>query len=316
VQAGLRRRRVVEWPTAALAMVIYGGWAVLTFFHAALPPWLLLPLGAWLVAWHGSLQHEIIHGHPTRWRRLNTAIAFPPLSLWLPYEHYRRTHLAHHRDERLTDPLDDPESFYWEAGAWERLGGAGRALVRLQSTLLGRLLLGPAWCIGRFLVAEARLVLAGHGDARRLWLRHGLAAAAVVFWLEAVCGLGVLFYFFGIVYPATSLLLLRSFAEHRAEAEPGWRTAVVERPGPFGVLFLFNNLHAVHHARPALPWYELPRWYRAHRGEVAAANGGLVYRSYAEVARRFLLRPHDTPRHPFGRAPAWRAAADADRTAA
>lgn len=303
MQAGLRRRRAVEWPTLALAALIYGGWAALTFFHAALPLWLLVPLGAWLLAWHGSLQHEIIHGHPTRWRRLNTALGFPPLSLWLPYERYRRTHLAHHRDERLTDPLDDPESFYWERESWQRLGGPGRALVRLQSTLLGRLALGPAWCIGRFLVAEARLVRAGSGDARRLWLQHGLDVAVVLAWLALVCGMSPLLYFFGLVYPATSLLLLRSFAEHRAAKEPGWRTAVVERAGPFGLLFLFNNLHAAHHARPALPWYELPGWYRGNRERVAAANGGLVYRSYADVARRFLLRPHDTPLHPFGRAP-------------
>ena len=37
----------------------------------------------------------------------------PPLALWIPYESYRISHLMHHRDDRLTDPLDDPESYYW-----------------------------------------------------------------------------------------------------------------------------------------------------------------------------------------------------------
>ncbi|MEK0085836.1 fatty acid desaturase [Benzoatithermus flavus] len=303
MQSSLRCQRavVVEWPTVALALSIYGAWAALTFFHAALPLWLLVPLGAWVVAWHGSLQHEIIHGHPTRWRRVNTALAFPPLSLWLPYERYRRTHLAHHRDERLTDPLDDPESFYWTPEAWQRLGPLGRAAVRLQGTLLGRLILGPAWCIGRFLLAEARLVIAGSGDARRLWLHHAIGVAGILAWLVLVCGIDPLLYVAAFVYPATSLLLIRSFAEHRAAAEPAKRTAIVERSGPLGLLFLFNNLHAAHHARPALPWYELPGWYRANRDRLVAANGGLVYRSYVDVLRRFLLRPHDAPVHPFGR---------------
>ena len=46
-----------------------------------------------------------------------------PLTLWLPYERYRHTHHVHHIDARLTDPLDDPESFYWRAGGL----GAARA---------------------------------------------------------------------------------------------------------------------------------------------------------------------------------------------
>ena len=59
-------RPSVEWPTVVLAAFIYTGWGLLTFFHAVIPLWLLLPLGAWFVAWQTSLQHEIIHGHPTR----------------------------------------------------------------------------------------------------------------------------------------------------------------------------------------------------------------------------------------------------------
>src|SRR5258708_20313658 len=75
----------VEWPTVALVAVIYGGWAAVTFFHAALPLWLVAALGAWLVAWHSSLQHEIVHCPPTRWQRLNTPLALPPLSPSLPH---------------------------------------------------------------------------------------------------------------------------------------------------------------------------------------------------------------------------------------
>ena len=38
------------------------------------------------VAWHMSLQHEIIHNHPTRSRRVNRALGAWPLALWLPFE--------------------------------------------------------------------------------------------------------------------------------------------------------------------------------------------------------------------------------------
>ena len=68
-----------------MAVAIYGGWLALTWYHHALPWWLVLPLGGWLVGWHGSLQHEIIHGHPTRRQAINTALAMAPVALWLPF---------------------------------------------------------------------------------------------------------------------------------------------------------------------------------------------------------------------------------------
>ena len=33
------------------------------------------------------------------------------------------------------------------------------------------------------------------------------------------------------------------------------RTAIVEGSWFFGPLFLFNNLHSLHHAEPLMPWY-------------------------------------------------------------
>ena len=91
--------RGIEWPTLGLATVIYGGWLAITYFQDSLSWWIVCPVGAWLVAWQSSLQHEILHGHPTRWRKLNRLFALPALSLWLPYETYRVAHLLHHRDE-------------------------------------------------------------------------------------------------------------------------------------------------------------------------------------------------------------------------
>ncbi len=292
--------RALEWPTVGLTLLIYAGWLTLTFFHSQLPWPLVAAMGAILVAWQSSLQHEVLHGHPTPWRRVNRGIGMVPLSLWLPYDVYRIAHLTHHRDERLTDPLDDPESFYWADDDWARLGPTGRFLVHIQTCLLGRLIIGPAWSIARFWLVEFRLVAGGNRIRAKIWLMHLALVAVTLFWLVVVCQMSLVFYALAIVYPGTALLLIRSFAEHRAADGIGERTAIVENATLLGPLFLYNNLHAAHHEAPLLPWFEIPAWYRANRERIIASNGGLVYDGYADVARRFLLKPHDSPRHPLG----------------
>lgn len=295
-------RRSVEWPTIGLAVGLYGGWLALTFWWAEIPVWVFAPLTSWTLCWHSSLQHELIHGHPTRDATVNWALGYPPLLLWLPFECYRASHLAHHRDSRLTDPLDDPESRYCTPEQWVAYGPLMRACLRFQSTLIGRLTLGPFWMIGRYLWAQAGMVLRGEGSARRIWAGHAPGAAVVCVWLSLVCGMPLWLYLLCCVIPGSSLMLIRSFAEHRAARIVGHRTAVVEDFGPLAWLFLFNNLHAAHHRRPGLAWYRLPGWYRAHKPELLAGNGGLFYDGYGAVFRRFLFRPHAAPAHPLGRA--------------
>lgn len=292
----------VEWPTMVLIAAVDLSWLALTWFHDALPHWLWLALAGWVSAWWGSVQHEMVHGHPTRSRALNTALAAPPFWLWLPFERYRATHLAHHRDDRLTDPVDDPESRYWTPEGWRALGPVGRVLVDFQATLLGRVTVGPFWSIGCFAVAEARAVRAGDRERRRVWAWHALCVALVSVWAFAICRVPVWQYLVGLVYLGLALTLIRSFAEHRAATPVERRTAVVERGGLLGLLFLYNNLHAAHHRWPAVPWYRLPRLYRGNRAALLRANGGLVYDGYGDVFRRFLLKRHDQPVHPLDRA--------------
>ena len=176
-------------------------------------------------------------------------------------------------------------------------------MIKAQTTLAGRLVLGPLWIVPRYLWSEGKALLAGKAVTREVWARHLLPLAIVLFWLVFICKINMLFYIFGMVYPGTSLMLLRSFAEHRAAQEPKHRTAIVENAGIFGWLFLFNNLHAVHHEEPMLPWYEIPQWYRTNRARLLHENGGLVYNGYSEIVRRFLIWSHDAPVHPHGRVP-------------
>jgi len=298
-----RRRQAIEWPTIVLSLIIYGFWGILTYFHASFPLWAWIPLAAWTVAWQASLQHEIIHGHPTSNRTLNRLIGCWPLLLWLPYESYRISHLLHHRDERLTDPLDDPESFYWTPEQWSALNPLHALAVRANATFLGRITVGPARSIYCFLRREAELVWQGNAMHRRIWAEHALQLAVVLAWLVLVCGVNPLLYVVGVVYPGTALMLVRSFAEHRAENEVEERTAIVENAPVFGLLYLYNNLHVVHHEQPTLPWYRIPAWYRANRDRLIRENGGLVYDGYLDVARRYFLTGHDSLIHPLGRAP-------------
>ena len=288
--------RQIEWPTILAAAAIYGGWAAATRYHDVLPRWTLAMIGGWLVAWHGSLQHETIHGHPTRNALLNTLLGFAPLALWLPYAVYRRSHLAHHRTPNVTDPFDDPESRYlgWCEG---RYGHFLQLIARAQATLAGRLLLGPFLTIGGFLLREVRRAVHDPRAILRDWLPHLAAVLLICVWLR-LCHLDLASYALCFVYPATALTLLRSYAEHRADPVPGRRVAIVERAGPFALLFLNNNLHAAHHRAPGLAWYRLPAFHRRHRERLVADNGGLLYRGYGEIARRFLLRSHDLPIHP------------------
>lgn len=304
--AAAREERVaaIEWPTLALAVAVYAGWIAATLAYRRAPLVLDAPAVAFTLILHSSLQHEILHGHPTRRAALNRLLAIWPLSLWLPYPIYRETHLAHHRDERLTDPLDDPESYYLTPDAWASAGRWTRALLQAQQTLLGRVVLGSFWRIGAFWCAEARRIAGGDRRRLRVWLLHLLWCVPIVAWLKFACTIPLAVYAATMVIPANGILLIRSFAEHRARPHARERVAIVERAWILGPLFLFNNLHALHHERPAIPWYRYNRRYRRHRDRLIAENGGLVYDGYLDVARRFLVRAHDAVPHPFGRVPA------------
>jgi fatty acid desaturase len=278
-----------------LIAVIHAGWLSLTFSYRALPLFVALPAAALLMAWHGSLQHEAVHGHPTRSPRLNALVAGTPLGLWLPFSIYRESHFAHHRCKRITDPTEDTESYYVGSDEWERLGPMRRSLHWALSTLLGRLVLGPVMLVMRFLSSELR------GGARRharAWLAHALGCALVLGWVSGVCRIPLSHYLGVFIYPGISLTLLRSYAEHRPAAQAGHATAVVEAGPLFSLLYLYNNLHAVHHAHPHLPWHELPARWRRERAAVLAHNGRYYFTGYHEIVKRFALRSKDSPRHP------------------
>ena len=292
-----------ELPTWLVAAAIYGGWLVLTLYAEILPWWIAAPVLGCGIAWHSSLQHEVIHGHPTRCRTINDAIGVLPLGLWMPFHAYRRLHLRHHRVSELTDPGTDPESFYVTAEQWRRMPPALRRLAIFHNTLLGRLALGPAMAAARYWWGEIRAVTAG--DGRRVvreWWCHLALLALLLWWVTAVCGLPLWLYLLAAQI-GLSLTLHRSFTEHRPARGQDARSATIHASLFWRLLYLGNNFHALHHRRPDLPWFRLMETGREGCGEMSDPANGFVFRGYADILALYLLRPRDTPVHPFAADP-------------
>ena len=74
--------------------------------------------------------------------------------------------------------------------------------------------------------------------------------------------------------------------------------AIVESNHVLGVMYLYNNLHLVHHRQPTLAWYKIPARFRAEREELLRFNDNFYFRGYGEILRRFTFRPVFDPIHP------------------
>jgi fatty acid desaturase len=290
----------VEWPTLGLLALTYAAWAAVTIFAGALGPWLAVPALAVILAQHSSLQHEALHGHPTRRPWLNEALVWPAVGVLMPYRRFRELHLAHHYDPLLTDPHDDPESNYLDPEVWLRLRRPVRVLLAINNTLLGRMLIGPFLGMAALWRDDWR---AGDRDVANAWAHHLAGLVPVVLWLALAGTMPWWQYLLG-AWLALSILRIRTFLEHQAHERAAARSVIIEDRGPLSILFLNNNYHAVHHANPRLPWYELPAEFARRREEWLARNGGYAYRSYSEIFARHLFRRKDPVAHPIWTPPA------------
>jgi fatty acid desaturase len=284
-----------DGPTWVVALVLYSAWAALIWFHETLTWWIVAPVGIYLVAWHFSLQHEAIHSFRSAPKWLRWAVVMPPLGLWLPFPLYCAAHSKHHQNTHLTLPGVDTESFYVRQADWTKLSPLRRALLSMNLTLAGRVLLGPILRLEKLIVREFT-----RGDFAHVphWIVHIVLVAALFWYISGVAGMPWWQYVLFIAWPAFGLGWVRSFAEHRYGHRPGERTAITESNLFWGLLFLNNNLHAVHHVFPKMPWWQIPAHWRANRAQILKHNGNLYFRGYGEVAGKWLLKPIFTPPHP------------------
>ncbi|MGF6770439.1 fatty acid desaturase [Paraburkholderia sp. GAS199] len=298
--AGMAQSRTwrSQWPTWLLIATIYGGW----FGTATHARELGLPLTTLLLVlfstWYMSLQHELLHGHPTRSARLNASFGFAPLAVWFPYGAYRDSHLQHHDDPHLTHPERDPESYFVAHVTWIRAGAPIRALLTFRNTFIGRMLVGPAFAIAATHVAALARIRRGDWRDVPMWLAHFAALAALTLWLQQSCAFPAWLFIVGVGYGALSLSSVRSFQEHRAAHEHAHRTVVNEAAWIWRLLFLNNNYHAVHHDLPHVPWFALKRVYEARREAYLERNGGFLVKGYREWLTRYALSAVGSCVHP------------------
>jgi fatty acid desaturase len=287
-----------DWPTWLLLIGTYAAWFSLICYSQQLGRGLTLVLLVPVITFWMSVQHELLHGHPTRWLWLNKVLGYAPLAIWYPYTLYRDSHLLHHCDEALTRPQLDPESRYLSEQHWQRNGMASRSLYWLNKTLCGRLLVGPLIALIGLVADELRRLRRGVLQAWLMWLTHGACVITVLLFVQAQNGIGVFDYVLSSVL-ALALSMVRSFYEHRPAKSPEHRSVINEAGWPWRWLFLNLNLHLVHHDLPGLPWYYLPRVYQERREDWLQRSGQFLVAGYGELFRSHGLRPIDSPQHPW-----------------
>jgi fatty acid desaturase len=170
-------------------------------------------------------------------------------------------------------------------------------LLQFNSTLIGRMLVGPAisaWALVRDDLAEIR---AGNRRVALGWALHAPGVALVILWLGVIGSMPVWAYLVA-AYLGWSLLKIRTYLEHRAHDAARARTVVIESRGPLSLLFLNNNFHVVHHMHPGVAWYRLPALYFGNRDHYLRRNDGYRYASYTEIFRAYLFRAKDPVPHP------------------
>ncbi|HZZ01944.1 fatty acid desaturase [Paraburkholderia sp.] len=287
-----------QWPTWLLIVTIYGGWFSVATHARALGLPLTIVLLALLGAWYMSLQHELLHGHPTRSPLFNALLGCAPLAVWFPYGVYRDSHLQHHDDPHLTLPERDPESYFVSQHVWQRAGFAIRALLTFRNTFAGRLLVGPAFAIAATGVNALDKIKRGDWRDVPMWLAHLAALAALTVWLQRACGIPAWVFIVGAGYGSLSLGSIRSFQEHRAAHAHEHRTVINEAGWFWRLLFLNNNYHAVHHDLPHVPWFALKGVYEERRAAYLARNGDFLVKGYKEWLATYALTAVSHAVHP------------------
>lgn len=260
--------------------------------------WLCIGLPI-LAAFHSSLQHETIHGHPTHSETLNELLVSLPLAVVFPYRRYRDLHLKHHEDIHLTDPYEDPESYFWPEEDVRKKPKFWKAVFAINNTFAGRLLIGPLLSIVGFARTEIQRVLANEPGIRLAWALHIPSMILVLTVVSSLFQMPLWIYFLGVVYPSLSIIAMRSYAEHQAAENVGARTAIVETNPVVGLLYLNNNLHIAHHANPKLSWYQLPELYAERKQQYLAANDHTLFHGYSDIARRFAFTVKQSVEHPY-----------------
>jgi len=284
-----------EWRTIAVIVAVYGLTILTVMRHEVLTPWLTIPFLSVLGAWHLSMQHETIHGHPFRRQWINDVIGSIPVTLWIPYFSFKKDHIEHHQSD-LTHPGLDNESYYVSPEAWARAGKIRRAAYWANRTILFRMFVWTVVSTLTYLWSIIRQMLRGDKQAWFAMAVHAAGLVVVAYLVRSVAGMPLWQFALGTTYGGRILNAIRPFPEHKYQDGTETRTAMV-MAGPFmSLLMLNNNLHVAHHEQPGVAWYEVPKMSERVNAVERAREVGLLYEGgYAEVFRKFSFKPMGAP---------------------
>ena len=284
-----------DWRTLVIAVLVYGGWLATVFLHKQMPWWATFALLTWFGAWHLSLQHELVHGHPFRNSKLNAALASLSLTMWVPFLSFKRDHISHH-NTTLAHPKLDTESFYSMPEQWQHSGRFLRSIYWANRTIAFRLTVWSVFSTVQYFFADAWRAIRNVDNARSAWVLHIPALIAVTYIVNNLAGMSMIEYLIGGVFASHSLNMMRSFAEHKTLGDESTRTAMIDAGRVMSLLMLNNNLHIAHHDEPSAPWYKVPEVAeRLNAFERAQKIDALYKGGYGELLRRFTFKPYDQP---------------------
>ena len=283
-----------EWRTLAVVIAVYGLTVLTVLRYDVLTPWLAVPMLAVLGAWHLSMQHEVLHGHPFKSQFLNDFIGGIPVTLWIPYLAFKKDHHEHHLSD-LTNPALDNESYYVSQEQWDKAGKIRRAAWTANRTILFRMFVWTIVSTITYVLSVLKRAVRNEKSDRLAVVLHVTGVAFVVY-LVSLSSMPLWQFALGTVYGGRILNAIRPFPEHKYQSGVETRTAMIMAGRFMSLLMLNNNLHVAHHDEPGVPWYRYDKLMQRVNAVERARDAGVLYEGgYAEVFRRFSFTPVDSP---------------------
>ncbi len=263
------------WPTAALCLVALAVQAASSAAGVSglWPAALSIGINSACAYAQFTVLHDAAHRCLSRVSWLNEVFGYiATLVLCGPYAAFRRNHLHHHA--HTNDPREDPD--FWVAGqTW--LGTGLRCLTMMQMhywTYLTRLRRRDSAYVQSLMTIAAICGL--HAWA---W-RAGYLLDLLLYWtLPAQLAVA-------------ALALTFDYWPHRPHTARGrFKDTANILPAWLDPIFLCQNLHAVHHLFPQLPWYR----YREALGviDVGLKREGVAQWGFWEAVKK--LKPGPLP---------------------
>ena len=263
------------WPTAALCLTALAVQAASSAAAASglWPAGVTVLVNTVCAYAQFTVLHDALHRGASRLLPLNELLGYiATFILCGPYAAMRRNHLHHHA--HTNDPREDPD--FWVAGeTWLTTGL--RCLTMLQMhywSYLTRLRRRDS--AHREAVATIAVIAGLH-----LWA-----------WREGRLGLLVLCWTLPAQLAVAALAFTFDYWPHRPHTQRGrFKDTANILPAWLDPFFLCQNLHAVHHLFPQLPWYR----YREALGVIDAGlkREGVPQWGFREAVRQ--LRPGPLP---------------------